>query len=183
MKLIRLSIAGGALCASGAAVGQATVYNINAQVSPTCGVYSATGPVIPVNFGSLSDVAPTVTVSVPAGNATYRCTSRAGFTRTITSQNNGWLTLGGTPTTDVTRRIRFDMEHGGGNGLAFAMRQLTAPLSRNFPSTPVWLSGQTGSVTFRAYGVRATPTANGAPGTTVRAGTYRDTVTITILSN
>lgn len=164
-------------------MGQATVYNVSAQVSPTCGVYSATGPVINVDFGSLSDVATTATVSIGAGSATYRCTSRAGFTRTITSQNNGWLTLGGTPTTDATRRIRFDMAHGGGNALSFGMQQLTAPVIRNFPSTPVWLSGQTGAVTFQAYGVRAAPTANGAPGTTVRAGNYRDTVTISILSN
>jgi spore coat protein U-like protein len=183
MKLIRLALAGGALCASGAAMGQATVYNISAQVAPVCGVYSSSGPVIDVNFGSLANVATTATVSVGAGSATYRCTSRSGFTRTITSRNNGWLTLEGNPTTDVTRRIRFDMSHGGGNGLSFGMRQLTAPLSRNFPSTPVWLNGQTGTVTFQAFGVRGAPTATGVPGTTVRAGNYRDTVTITITSN
>jgi len=183
MKSVQLTLAAGALLAPCVAIAQTTRFELSAQIAPVCGVYSESGSVIDVNFGSLSDVATTATVSVAAGNATYRCTSRAGFTRTITSQNNGWLTLGGTPTIDATRRIRFDIAHGGGNGLAFGMRQLTAPLSRNFPSTPVWLSGQTGSVTFQAYGVRAAPTANGAPGTTVRAGNYRDTVTITILSN
>lgn len=167
-----------------APVGAQTVnYQMTAQVAPICGVYSPTGSVIDVNFGSLANVDPAATVSVGAGSATYRCSIRSGFTRTITSQNNGWLTLGGNATTDVRRRIRFEMSHGGGNGLAFGMRQLTAPFSRNFPSAPPWLAGQTGTVTFRAFGVRAAPTGNGVPGTTVLAGNYRDTVTITITAN
>lgn len=162
---------------------QTLSFDLNAQVSPACGVYSSDGPVIDVNFGSLADVASTATVNVPAGSATYICTSLSGFTRTIASQNNGWLTLDGNPTTQNTRRIRFTMTHGGGSGLGFSARQLTAPLSRNYPRNPTWLRGQTGSVSFQASGVRGAPAANGVPGTTVLAGTYRDTVTITLTSN
>jgi spore coat protein U-like protein len=162
---------------------QNVTFDLNAQVTPVCGVYSPTGRVIEVDFGSLAEVATTATVNVAAGSATYQCTSRSGFTRTIASQNNGWLTLDGNPTTQNTRRIRFTMTHGGGSGLGFGARQLTAPFSRNFPSNPTWLRGQTGTVSFQASGVRGAPASNGVSGTTVLAGTYRDTVTITITSN
>lgn len=162
---------------------QNLTFDINAQVSPTCRVYSSSGTVINVNFGSLADVASTATVNVAAGSATYQCSSLAGFTRTIASQNDGWLTLDGNPTTQTNRRIRFTMTHGGGSGLGFPARQLTAPFSRNYPRNPTWLGGQTGAVSFQASGVRGAPASNGVSGTTVLAGNYRDTVTITLTSN
>lgn len=168
----------------GAPLGAQTVtYDMNAAVTPVCGVYSSTGTVIDVNFGSLANVATNATVNVGAGSATYRCNVRTGFVRTITSQNNGWMTLDGAPTTEASRRIRFDMAHGGGSGLTFPARQLTAPFSRGFPGNPTFLNGQTGGVTFQAFGVRAAPSSNGTAGTTVLAGTYRDTVTITVTAN
>jgi len=162
---------------------QSLTYEMNAQVAPVCGVYSSSGTVINVDFGSLFSVDPTATVSVGAGSATYRCNGRNGFTRTITSQNNGWLTLDGNPTTEASRRIRFNMQHGGGSSLGFPAQQLTAALSRSFPGNSTFLAGQTGGVTFQAFGVRGAPAANGVPGTTVLAGNYRDTVTITVTAN
>ncbi len=165
------------------AAAQPVRYDLSAQVAPICGVYSSVGTTINVDFGSLADVATTATVSVGAGSATYRCNTTTGFTRTITSQNNGFLTLDGNPTTDNARRIRFNMAHSGGSGLTFPVQQLTAPLSRSFPGNPTWMSGQTGAVTFQAFGVRAAPSSNGTSGTTVVAGNYRDTVTITVTAN
>lgn len=162
---------------------QNLTYDVAAQVAPVCGVYSSSGTVIDVNFGSLATVDSTATVSVGAGSATYRCNSVAGFSRTIASQNNGWLTLNGTATTDNVRRIRFTMAHGGGSGLGFATRQLTTPVTGSFGGNPTWLAGQTGGVTFQASGVRGAPAANGVPGTTVLSGNYRDTVTITLTAN
>ncbi len=162
---------------------QNLTYEMNAQVAPVCGVYSSSGTVINVNFGSLFSVDPSATVNVGAGSATYRCNVLAGFTRTIASQNNGWLTLDGTATTDSARRIRFTMTHGGGSSLGFPAQQLTAPLTRNFGAAPALLNGQTGGVSFQASGVRGPAGANGVPGTTVLAGDYRDTVTITLTAN
>jgi spore coat protein U-like protein len=178
--LLAASIAALAAAPVGA---QNVTYDVNAQITPVCGVYSSAGTVIDVNFGSLADVATSSTVSVGAGSATYRCNTRTGFTRTITSQNNGWLTLEGNPTTEANRRIRFNMQHGGGSGMGFPTQQLTAPLSRSFPGNPTWLLGQTGGVTFHAFGVRAAPSSNGLSGTTVLSGNYRDTVTITVTAN
>ncbi|ASJ89673.1 hypothetical protein [Porphyrobacter sp. CACIAM 03H1] len=183
MRTSVIPVAGLAALAAAPLGAQNLTYEMNAQVTPRCGVYSSSGTVIDVNFGSLADVATTATVSVGAGSATYRCNGRTGFTRTITSQNNGWLTLDGNPTTDASRRIRFNMQHGGGSGMGFPTQQLTAPLSRSFPGNPTWLAGQTGGITFQAFGVRGAPAANGVPGTTVLAGNYRDTVTITVTAN
>lgn len=174
MKKIALVAAGIAAFAAVPASAQSLTYNLNAQVAPTCGVYSTSGPVIAVDFGELSTVATTSTVNVAAGDATYRCNSANGFSRTITSQNNGYLTLDGVATADNARRIRFDMAHTGNSGLAFAAQQLTTPLSANFGGSAAFLAGETGNVSFQAFGVQ------GAAGTTVYAGNYRDTVTITV---
>jgi spore coat protein U-like protein len=172
-----------AACAAAPVGAQNLTYEMNAQVAPLCGVYSSSGTVINVDFGSLFSVDPATTVNVGAGSATYRCNNVTGFTRTITSQNNGWLTLDGNATTDNARRIRFNMVHGGGSGLGFAAQQLTAPLNRSFPGNSTFLNGQTGGVSFQAFGVRGPLAANGVPGTTVMAGNYRDTVTITVTAN
>lgn len=178
-----LLAAGFAALAAAPLGAQNLTYDMNAQVAPVCGVYSSSGTVIDVNFGSLATVDSAATVNAPAGSATYRCNSTAGFTRTIASQNNGWLTLDGAPTTQDSRRIRFTLTHGGGSGLGFAARQLTAPVTGSFPGNTTWLAGQTGGVSFQASGVRGAPAANGVPGTTVLSGNYRDTVSITLTAN
>ncbi|MFM7350405.1 MAG: hypothetical protein ACKO01_13135 [Erythrobacter sp.] len=183
MRKSVILVAGLAALAAAPLAAQNLTYNMNAQVAPVCGVYSSSGTVIDVNFGSLVSVDPTATVNAPAGSATYRCNSVAGFTRTIASQNNGWLTLNGVATTQDTRRIRFTLTHGGGSGLGFAARQLTTPVTGSFPGNGTWLAGQTGGISFQASGVRGALAANGVPGTTVLSGNYRDTVTITLTAN
>jgi spore coat protein U-like protein len=162
---------------------QTLTYNLNAQVAPVCGVYSSAGTSIDVDFGALASVASDASVNVPAGSATYRCNSTNGFTRTITSQNNGFMTLDGNATTDNTRRIAFTMTHGGGSSLGFAAQQLSTALSNSFPASNAFLNGQTGGVSFQAFGVQSEAGGNGSPGTTVYAGNYQDTVTITVTAN
>lgn len=104
-------------------------------------------------------------------------------TRTITSQNNGYLTLGGQPTTNNAQRIRFNMVQTGASGLAFAAQPLTTGMSTSFGGSTAFLAGETGDVTFQAFGVQGDVGGNGSPGTTVFAGTYTDTVTITVTAN
>lgn len=180
MKKIALIAAGIAAFAAVPASAQSLTYNLNAQVAPSCGVYNSSGSTIPVEFGELATVATSSTVDVAAGEATYRCNSVNGFTRTITSQNNGFLTLNGTTTTDNARRIRFNMAHTGNSGLAFSAQQLTSPVSGTFGGSTAFLAGETGNVSFQAFGVQGALGGNGSPGTTVYAGNYRDTVTITV---
>lgn len=180
MKKIALLAAGIAAVAAVPASAQSLTYNLNAQVAPSCGVYNSGGSTIPVEFGELAAVPASTTVDVAAGEATYRCNSATGFTRTITSQNNGFLTLGGQPTNDNARRIRFNMAHTGNSGLSFTAQQLSAPVSSTFGGSTAFLAGETGNVSFQAFGVQGAAGGNGAPGTTVYAGNYRDTVTITV---
>jgi hypothetical protein len=180
MKKIALIAAGIAAFAAVPASAQSLTYNLNAQVAPSCGVYNSSGSTIPVEFGELATVAASSTVDVAAGRATYRCNSVNGFTRTITSQNNGYLTLGGQTTNDNARRIRFNMAHTGNSGLSFSAQQLSAPVSSTFGGSTAFLAGETGDVSFQAFGVQGDVGGNGSPGTAVYAGNYRDTVTITV---
>ena len=157
-------------------------YNLTAQVAEVCGAYNFQGDVINIDFGQLAMVLPTARVT-PAGQGsiTYRCNVPAGFTRTITSQNNGFLTRNGVATTDNLRRIRYTFQSGGGSGLSVAETQLTAPVVTDLNGSGSFLAGQTGGVTFRANGVMGAIGGNESPGTTVFAGNYSDTVTVTIM--
>lgn len=184
MRLIPLILAAGLLAAPGAAVAQTVSYNVNAQVRQICGAHNTEGQVVAVDFGALASTPPDQFVWRPAGDVTYRCNVLAGFTRTVTSQNGGWLTLGGQPTGDAARRILFTMQHWGADG--FNYTQLTAPrvsALRDTANNPRFLDGETARVWFRAYGVRGPATAAGPSGSTVFAGNYRDTVTMTITAN
>lgn len=181
-----LPAAGLAVLAPTSAAAQAATYgtsltiNAEADVAARCDarLNSASGTVLAIDFGTLSDTAPAAQVTAGAGSATYICNDRDGFTRTIASANGGWLTLGGTATADPNRRIRYTMQHGGGAGLGFAETQLTTPIVNTYNGGVV-PQGTTGSVTFRANGVGTnigTPTQS----TTVFAGDYSDVVTIAI---
>ena len=184
MRPIPLILAAGLLSAPGAAVAQTVTYNVGAQVQQMCGAYNTEGQVVPVDFGALANTLPAQFVQRDAGDITYRCNVLAGFTRTVRSQNNGWLTLGGQATTSATRRIRFTMLQQGANGFGYV--QLTAPRVtslRDATGNPLYLRGQTAIIRFRAYGVRGAATAAGPVGTTVFAGNYRDTVTLTVTAN
>jgi hypothetical protein len=167
MKKIAMIAAGIAAFAAVPASAQTLTYSLNAHVAPVCGVYSSSGTSIDVDFGALASVATDASVNVPAGSATYRCNSTNGFTRTITSQNNGFMTLDGTATTDNTRRIAFTMAHGGGSGLEFGATQLTSPVSGSLNASTAFLNGQTGGVSFQAFGVQTPAGSNGSPGTSV----------------
>ena len=184
MKPIRLILAAGAVSASGAAMAQNVNYALNAEVGQLCGAYNAEGQTVAVDFGSLANTLPNQFIQRSAGDITYRCNVLAGFTRTVTSQNGGFMTLGGASTTDNARRIRFTMRHAGANG--FGYRQLTTPRVNSLRDSATnrrFLNGQNARIFFRAFGVRGPATSTGPVGTRVFAGNYRDTVTITITAN
>lgn len=184
MRLVSVILVAGLLAAPGAAMAQTVTYNVNAQVQQICGAYNTEGQVVPVDFGALANTLPANFVQRDAGDITYRCNVAAGFTRTVASQNRGFLTLGGQATTSTTRRIRFTMLQQGANGFGYV--QLTAPRVnslRDAAGSPLYLRGQTAIIRFRAYGVRGAATTVGPVGTTVFAGNYRDTVTLTITAN
>jgi spore coat protein U-like protein len=165
-------------------MGQNSTYALNAQVQQICGAYNAEGQTVAVDFGALANTPPDQFVWRAAGDITYRCNVLAGFTRTITSQNGGFLTLGGQPAAEAARRILFTMQHWGADG--FNYTQLTAPrvsTHRDTAGNPRFLNGEDARVWFRAYGVQGTASGGAPAGTQVFSGDYRDTVTLTITAN
>jgi spore coat protein U-like protein len=163
---------------------QTLTYALDAEVGQVCGAYNAEGQMVAVDFGALANTPPDEFVWRAAGDITYRCNVLAGFTRTVASQNGGFLTLDGQPTGDSARRILFTMQHWGADGFNYS--QLTAPrvsTLRDTAGNPRFLNGETARVWFRAYGVQGTATGGAPAGTRVFAGDYRDTVTLTITAN
>ena len=184
-KILMVAAAAAALSAMPASA-QTLTYGLTAQVASVCGVYRSSGQTVAVDFGQLAATPAGVALpEVGAGSASYRCNSATGFTRTISSANSGFLVRNGVATTDPLNRIPFNIRHGGGSGLGFAAQQLTGPINTSFGGSGAFLAGQTGSVLFTTFGVDAGPSANNnnAPGTTVFAGNYQDTVTITVTAN
>lgn len=100
------------------------------------------------------------------GSYTYRCNHVDGFERTIESANGG--TLDGT-----SGSIAYLFSHGGGSGLGFAAQQLTAPVGTSLAGSTAFAAGQTGAVRFQLP----------ASAETEMAGTYSDTVTVSIVGN
>ena len=184
-KLLLLAAAGAAVTATPAFAqdGNTLVFELDADVSVVCGVYSFRGTSIPVAFGDLAATNAEV-IAAPAVSANYRCNDPAGFTRTITSTNGGFLRrTGGADTAE--NKISYQMSHGGGSGLNFDFQQLTAARIDSLAGSTAFLgvSGQGGTVRFRTNGVKSATNGDGAPGTTVFAGDYTDVVTIAVVSN
>lgn len=178
-----LAALGGALLAAPASA-QSLTLRLEAGVRPVCGVANGrTGPVN-VAFGALANIATNQQVTRQAGSVTYRCNTLAGFTRRVTSQNGGFMTLNGEPTTQDARRIPFTLQQTGTHG--FSQRQLTTALVTNHrpgSNAAAVLRGGGGNVVFRAFGVRTAANGAAPAGTRVFAGEYRDTVTITVTAN
>ncbi|WP_295696308.1 hypothetical protein [uncultured Maricaulis sp.] len=154
-------------------------YDLSAQVSSVCGVFNAGGTEIDVDFGDLANTETTGTVEQAAGSGSYACNSPNGFTRTIASTNGGYLVRSGTGG-GAQNQIAYEMRHTGSNGLTMNWTQLTSAATADL-NGPSFLTGQTGNVDFRVYGVRSTNAgADGAAYTTVFAGDYSDIVTVTV---
>lgn len=172
--------AGSAFAQSVPAFGPSVTVSLEAEVGAVCGVQlnAGDGLNLEIDFGALTTVSSADQVQIPGGSATYVCNVPTGFTRTISSQNNGFLYRTGTGG-GANNQIPWTMQHGGGSGLSFAALQLTTPRVNNYGGG--FLNGQTGGLTFRASGVAVPSAANASITTTnVFAGDYTDVVTITI---
>lgn len=160
--------------------GETLTVNLAADVALRCNgrLNGGDGTVLNIDFDTLSATDSAAQVTRPGGSMTYICNDPDGATRTFTSANGGFLTLGGTSTTSAQRRIRYTVQSSGGSGLTLAETQLTAPAVQNLASA---LNGQTGSLTFRANGVSTLDASgSGTQVTTVFAGDYSDVLTIAI---
>lgn len=159
------------------------VMNLTADVSSICGAVDFLNPVT-VNFNDLATVATTATVTRSNGLSII-CNDADGGTVTTTSANAGQLRRNGT-LTGAGNVIPYTVGITGGSGLAVpAGTSLATPVSRTFSGSTAYLAGQSMTVNFTTNGVLESNVGNVNEGerTTVFAGNYTDTVTVSVTAN
>lgn len=100
------------------------------------------------------------------GQFKYTCNAPDGFTRTISSQNSGYLENG-------DGQVRYLLGSGGGNFLGFQPIHLQSPVNTTVPFTQPIANGFPANIIFQ---LDALPQGVGA-------GDYTDTVHISIAAN
>jgi spore coat protein U-like protein len=166
----------------GAPVGNALTYTLDAEVGAVCGIYGNGGQSLTLDFGDLA--AATSDVSRSA-NVAYRCNTIAGFSREISSANGGMLVRQGSDTLG-SNRIAYRFEEAvaglGDRSLIVRNQPLSTAVKSDHAGSQAFLTGTSSTQTFIVPNVGRTGSAslNGAPGTTVFAGDYADTVTVSI---
>ncbi len=155
---------------------------MEATVSQICGAFTSTSGSTVVDFGDLAGVnaGQALPVRTVATDVAYICNEPNGFLRTISSQNGGRLIRTGSAG-GAGNEIPY-LVGGTGGDLAFALQQLQTPVVSNAVS-PAFLLGAAGPLQVQVSGVRSPVAQNGIFGTTVFAGTYVDTLTISVTAN
>jgi hypothetical protein len=160
-------------------------FTLDAEVGTICGVYSAQGQTIPLDFGDLAEMTSTQEATRTA-ELIYTCNALGGFSRTITSDNNGRLVrVGSTGGSGNEMTYRFGHSGTTANGLTVGNRGLPAafnPVTSNHSnSTTTFLAGVRETATFQVSGSLRSHGGQGiAPTTSLFAGDYSDTVTIAV---
>lgn len=189
-KFIAAAVAASAFIASPALAqnvssGNTLTFNLDADVGVVCGIYSTTGTSVPVALGDLANLTSTESASF-SSEAVYRCNSAAGFTRTVTSANNGTLARAGNDVTSANAiSYRYSQTPTGlspDRNLIDRSQPLSRAVTATHAGSQAFLTGAVAMIGFEVSGVynRRGGFANGAPGTTVFAGDYTDTVTISV---
>jgi spore coat protein U-like protein len=159
------------------------VMNLSADVSTICGAVDFLNPV-PVNFNDLSTVATSATVTRSNGLSII-CNDADGGTVTVTSANGGQLRRNGT-LTGAGNVIPYTFGATGGSGLAIpAGSSLASPVARTFSGSTAYMAGQSMTLNFTTNGVLESNvgSVNEGERTTVFAGNYTDTVTVSVTAN
>ena len=164
---------------SSAANGNQVIFNLEGTVTEVCGVFGTGTNTVNVGFGDLGGALTTDWITAAPDDVNYICNGANGFSRDISSQNNGVLENTTTPGDTVD----YEMSHSdpvGGPAIAdfdFGFTGLSGGLSDAF-SAGDFSALVTGQVTFRARGVTD---VNGFA--TVDPGTYEDVVTLAVTAN
>lgn len=155
---------------------------LTGEVADICGAYDFQNSPVLIDFGTLSDVDVGSQTPEIANGVTIVCNGANGGTVNITSANGGALFLDGTG--GANREVGYTVRATGGSGLAFNATALTSDVNLPFGASGAFLNGQSMTLRFAANGVaQDSPAGNEAPSTTVFAGTYTDTVTVSVTAN
>ena len=177
-----------AMAVASTAQAQDITYSLTATVDTVCAAYHETSSAETIDFSELANTETTTTVTVDGGNVAYTCNAPGGFDRTVSSTNGGYLCRSGAASCDQYNRIAYTVSHddtGGSVDLSFAAVQLTSDQVDTFAADDSLLLGEDGDFEFVINGVRSSSVAgiNNGDQTTVYAGTYTDTVTVTLTAN
>lgn len=161
--------------------GAGLTYALDADVGVVCGVYNTGGATVAIPFGDLALRTATQRTSVDA-KVVYRCNTVGGFTRTVTSANNGNLVRQGEATSGSNRIAYRFGEISSDRSIVTNNATLTTSITSEHAGSQAFLTGVESVQNFNVPGVLNTRGgyADGAPGTTVFAGDYTDTVTVSI---
>lgn len=158
---------------------------LNAEVDPICEATTALGENIEIDLGILSQTPTGSEVSNDGDlEIVYVCNDADGFTRTITSLNEGVLVRIGSSGGEGNE-IPYFLEAQGTDGLSFSRIQLTQPLTRTFGASTTFLNGVAGTLTVFVNGVldEGSGAGDASARTTVFAGQYTDVLTLTVTAN
>jgi hypothetical protein len=100
------------------------------------------------------------------GNVTYTCSSPNGFTRRISSTNNGQMHSNG-------QYIAYQLSHTGNNGLSFGPEQLTSQKVSSISGASALADGESAALSVTIPSVP----------NNLLAGTYTDQITIEVTAN
>ncbi|WP_334654851.1 hypothetical protein [Sphingomonas panaciterrae] len=108
-----------------------------------------------------------------AGSLTYKCNGANGFTRTIKSANGGRLNG------PANSFVPYTVSHSGGSGIAISTPvSLATTYTNSLSSSAAFVNGQTGQLRL----IAAKP-ATATDGNPLFAGTYTDTIVVSIAAN
>lgn len=185
MKGFKLAAAAGAVAIGLGAISAATAntvtFNLQGEVGGICVVTSPNGDTETVDFGLLSLVLNTTTIT-QSFDLDYTCNMSGGFTRLISSANSGDMVRAAGNPANPDDRISYQVMHTGSGesaALAFAWDEMTADITDGGITHGPYAGTRTETITFRTTGV-VDPTTN-AP--TKNQGDYGDTLTLTITAN
>ena len=185
-KIIALSAAAIAMAAvsapAAAQSGPTVEHALTGEVGSICGAFDFQSSPVLIDFGILSDVPVGQFTPEQANGVTIVCNSPNGGTVNITSLNGGNLFLDGTGGNG--REVGYQVRGTGGT-LNFGTTTLASDVNLNFNGAPAMVAGQSITLRFAAEGVleENVSAVNEADRTTVFAGTYTDTVTVSVTAN
>ncbi|MEM5516260.1 hypothetical protein WNY37_04815 [Henriciella sp. AS95] len=156
---------------------------LNGTVQEICGITAASSS-IDVDFGELAATDGPITRSADFGIV---CNAAGGATFGMSSANGGYLLRGGTetgPGNEITYKVNFDTGGDAFPGISPGTPPLNLTVDRSFtvPGSTELLSGREVGAAIVLNGVKG-PDFNDAPTTTVFAGAYSDTVTVSVTAN
>ena len=113
-----------------------TSITLEGEVSTSCEVIN--------NIGDTADVDLSTDDQQTLGSLTYRCNAVDGFTREISSDNDGQMAH----ESENSFNLDYKVSHGGGSGLGFSATSLESDHITGLAGSTAFANGQTGTLRF-----------------------------------